>query len=209
MARIDQLFRYMKDQGGSDLHLGAGLRPHIRKHGHLEEVPNWPAFTDSSLRELLREVASDAQWSHYERTLDLDFAHSLEGIGRFRVNYLNHENGAGAVFRIIPEKIRSLEELAVPPALGTLAELEQGLVLVTGPTGSGKSTTLAAIINRINETFAKHIVTIEDPVEFVHQNKKCTISQREVGSNAKSFGSALRAAIRQDAEVILLSLIHI
>ena len=204
MARIDQLFRYMKDQGGSDLHLGAGLRPHIRKHGHLEEVPNWPAFTDASLRELLREVATDAQWSHYEGTLDLDFAYSLESVGRFRANFLNQENGAGAVFRIIPEKIKSLEELAVPPALSTFAELEQGLVLVTGPTGSGKSTTLAAIINRINETYAKHIVTIEDPVEFVHQNKKCTISQREVGANAKSFGSALRAAIREDAEVILV-----
>jgi twitching motility protein PilT len=204
MARIDQLLRYVKDQEGSDLHLAAGLRPHIRKHGQLEEIPGWQAVTDSSLRELLREVASDDQWLHYEQTWDQDLAYAIEGVGRFRVNFFNQENGAGAVFRLIPAKIKTLDELGVPPALGSLAELEQGLVLVTGPTGSGKSTTLAAIINRINETCAKHIVTIEDPVEFVHQNKKCTISQREVGANAKSFGSALRAAIRQDAEVILV-----
>ena len=204
MARIDQLLRYVKEQEGSDLHLAAGLRPHIRKLGQLDGIPNWQAFTDSSLRELLREVASDRQWLHYERTWDLDLAYAIEGVGRFRVNFFNQENGAGAVFRLIPAKIKTLDELGVPPALGALADLEQGLVLVTGPTGSGKSTTLAAIINRINETAAKHIVTIEDPVEFVHQNKKCTISQREIGANAKSFGNALRAAIRQDAEVILV-----
>jgi twitching motility protein PilT len=204
MARVDQLFRYLKDQGGSDLHLAAGLRPHIRKHGHLEEVPNWQALTDPLLRELLREVASEGQWLHYQRTWDLDLAYALEGVGRFRVNFFNQENGAAAVFRLIPEKINTFEELGLPQAVGGLAELEQGLVLVTGPTGSGKSTTLAAIINRINETSAKHIVTIEDPIEFVHQNKKSTISQREIGANAKSFGTALRAAIRQDAEVILV-----
>jgi len=204
MAKIHQLFRYLKDQGGSDLHLAAGLAPRIRKHGELEAVANWPVFTDSSLLDLLREIATESQWAHYQGTLDLDFAYALEGVGRFRANFLTQENGAGGVFRLIPEKIKTLEELQVPPAIGTLADLEQGLVLVTGPTGSGKSTALAAVINKINETYAKHIVTIEDPVEFVHQNKRCTISQREVGHDARSFGSALRAAIREDAEVILV-----
>src|SRR5260370_30893644 len=197
MARIDQLLRYVKDQDGSDLHLAAGLRPHIRKHGQLEEIPNWQALTDSSLRELLREVASEGQWSQYEQTWDQDLAYAIEGVGRFPVNYFNQENGAGAVFRLIPAKIKTLDELGVPPALGALADLEQGLVLVTGPTGSGKSTTLAAIINRINESAAKHIVTIDDPVQFVHQNKKCTISQREIGPNPKTFGTPLRPPIRQ------------
>src|SRR5258708_1104464 len=191
MGRIDQLLRYVKDQDGSDLHLAAGLRPHIRKYGHLEEIPNWQAFTDPSLRELLREVASEAQWSTYEQTWDQDLAYAIEGVGRFRVNYFNQENGAGAVFRLIPAKIKTLDELGVPPALGALADLEQGLVLVTGPTGSGKSTTLAAIINRINETTAKHIVTIEEAVEFVHQNKKRTISKRDIGANANAIGTSL------------------
>jgi twitching motility protein PilT len=204
MARIDDLFRYLKSQGGSDLHLAAGLEPRIRKHGQLEPVPEWRPLTDGALRELLREIASPRQWEIYERTLDLDFAYGLEGLARFRANYFNQENGAGAVFRIIPEEIVSLEELKLPASIQTFVHLEQGLVLVTGPTGSGKSTTLASIVDRINTTYAKHIVTIEDPIEFVHENKKCTISQREVGVDTESFATALRAAIRQDPNVILV-----
>ena len=140
----------------------------------------------------------------FEEQWDLDFAYALPGVARFRANYLHQERGLGAVFRIIPEKIRTLEELKAPPALSQLADLEQGLVLVTGPTGSGKSTTLAAIIDQINTRHAKHIVTIEDPVEFVHPNKRCTLSQREVGHDTESFANALRSAIRQDPGVILV-----
>ncbi len=204
MARIDALFRTLKEKGSSDLHLAAGLPPHMRQHGELKKIPGWDAFTDQSLREHLRELANDAQWAHYESNLDLDFAYALENVARFRCNFLNQENGAAAVFRIIPEKIKTLEELKVPPAIAGFADLEQGLVLVTGPTGSGKSTTLAAVIDRINTKYSKHIITIEDPVEFVHQNKGCTLSQREVGTDTKSFANALRAAIRQDPGVILV-----
>jgi twitching motility protein PilT len=204
MARLDELFHYLKDTKGSDLHLGAGLEPRIRRHGHLEKIPNWPVLSDADLRELLGEIASPKQWEHYTTTKDLDFAYGLEGVARFRANYLNQENGAGAVFRIIPEEIIPLEKLNLPPAVGTLANLEQGLVLVTGPTGSGKSTTLASIIDKINQTHDYHIVTIEDPIEFVHPNKKSTITQREVGTDTKTFAAALRAAIRQDPNVILV-----
>ena len=204
MARLDPLFKLLKDQGGSDLHLAAGMQPHMRQHGGVKPVGGWPTFSDESLREHLKELASEKQWNHYGTNLDLDFAYALAGVGRFRANYFNQERGAAAVFRIIPERIRSLEDLKAPAALSALADLEQGLVLVTGPTGSGKSTTLAAIVDLINTRHSKHIITIEDPVEFVHQNKKCTLSQREVGNDTKSFANALRSAIRQDPGVILV-----
>ncbi|MCU0696714.1 MAG: type IV pilus twitching motility protein PilT [Myxococcaceae bacterium] len=204
MARLDVLFKHLKDQGGSDLHLASGMQPHMRQHGSVKPVGGWQPFTDESLRDHLKELANEKQWGHYESNLDLDFAYSLPGVARFRANYFNQERGAAAVFRIIPEKIRTLEELKAPAALSALADLEQGLVLVTGPTGSGKSTTLAGIIDLINTKHSKHIVTIEDPVEFVHQNKKCTLSQREVGNDTKSFANALRSAIRQDPGVILV-----
>ena len=204
MARLDELFRSLKDHGGSDLHLAAGLEPRIRLHGALEPVAGWPALAHDELREMMREIATDPQWREYEGSGDADFAYGLPGVARFRVNYLRQENGAGAVFRIIPEQIVPLERLGMPKAVEELAHLQQGLVLVTGPTGSGKSTTLAAILDRINETYDKHVVTIEDPVEFVHPNKHCVFSQREVGADTESFGAALRAAIRQDADVILV-----
>jgi twitching motility protein PilT len=204
MARIDELFHYLQDHKGSDLHLAAGLGPRIRVHGTLEPVEGWPVLSHPDLLDLLRELASDAQWAEYSGCGDLDFAYGLEGVARFRANFLRQENGCGAVFRIIPEKIVPLEELNLPKAIDGLAHLQQGLVLVTGPTGSGKSTTLAAIIDKINSTYQKHIVTIEDPVEFVHQNKLSVFSQREVGADTDSFGTALRAAIRQDADVILV-----
>ncbi|MFL6234701.1 MAG: type IV pilus twitching motility protein PilT [Thermoanaerobaculia bacterium] len=204
MARIDELFHYLKGHKGSDLHLAAGLEPRIRVHGSLAPVKGWPVLSHFDLLDLLREIASDTQWAEYAGCGDLDFAYGLEGVARFRANYLRQENGCGAVFRIIPEQIIPLEELNLPKAIDTLAHLQQGLVLVTGPTGSGKSTTLAAIIDQINTTYQKHVVTIEDPVEFVHQNKLCVFSQREVGSDTESFGAALRAAIRQDADVILV-----
>ena len=204
MARIDELFRYLKDRKGSDLHLAAGLEPRIRLHGDLVIVPGWPVFDDAALCALLKEIAPARQWEHFLSRLDLDFAYGLEGVARFRCNYFRQENGAGAVFRIIPERIVPLDELKLPASIGAFAELEQGLVLVTGPTGSGKSTTLAAIIDRINTSYVKHIVTIEDPVEFLHVRKKSIVSQREVGADTRGFGRALRAAIREDANVILV-----
>jgi twitching motility protein PilT len=204
MARIYELFRYLKDHHGSDLHLSVGLPPRIRIHGELADIPEWEVLTGDALRDLLREIASDEQWRDYEDCGDLDFAHALEGVARFRVNYLRQQHGAAAVFRIIPEKILTVEELGLPKAIERLAHLHQGLVLVTGPTGSGKSTTLAAIIDRINTTYAKHVITIEEPVEFVHQNKRSVLSQREVGTDTPSFATALKVAVRQDADVILV-----
>jgi twitching motility protein PilT len=204
MARIDELFRQLRERGGSDLHLAAGLEPRIRVHGELRPVEGRSALAHEELLELLHEIAVEDQWRDYRQSGDLDFAYSLEGVARFRANFFQQENGAGAVFRMIPEEIVPLEKLGLPRAIEGLAHLHQGLVLVTGPTGSGKSTTLAAIIDRINGTYAKHVVTIEDPVEFVHKNRLSTFSQREVGGDTESFGAALRAAIRQDADVILV-----
>jgi twitching motility protein PilT len=204
MARIDELFRYLKDNKGSDLHLSARMPPRIRRRGELEDVRGWGVLSHEELSSLLREMASDVQWEDYQRCGDLDFAYGIEGLARFRANFLRQENGAAAVFRIIPETILTAEQLNLPPAIANLSELRQGLVLITGPTGSGKSTTLAAVIDRINTRHARHIVTIEDPVEFVHPNKKSVFSQREVGHDTPSFADALRVAIRQDADVVLV-----
>ena len=204
MARIHELFRYLKDTGGSDLHLAAPLAPRIRRRGELEDVEGWGPLSDEELLAILKEIASPDQWSEYEGCGDLDFAYGLEGVARFRANYLRQENGAAAVFRIIPEKILTVEQLGMPEAIVGLAHLNQGLVLVTGPTGSGKSTTLAAIIDHINSNYDKHIVTIEDPVEFVHPNRRCVFSQREVGTDTPSFAAALKVAVRQDADVVLV-----
>jgi len=204
MARVDELLRALKEQGGSDLHLAAGLAPRMRRKGSVAQIEGEPVYADEALREMLREIASEDQWASYTECGDLDFAYGLEGVARFRANYLVQEHGAAAVFRIIPEDILSLGKLGLPPAIESLAHLSKGLVLVTGPTGSGKSTTLAAIIDHINATYTRHILTIEDPVEFVHQNKKSVVSHREVGSHTQGFGPALRAAIRQDADVVLV-----
>ena len=204
MAQIDALLVYLKDHGGSDLHLSTGLEPRVRVHGELEPIEGTALLEDEPLRRLLHEIVSPAQWEQFEQRCDLDFAYGLEGTARFRANYFVGNNGAGAVFRIIPDRIVPLAELGLPPAIEGLADLRQGLVLVTGPTGSGKSTTLAAIVDRINRTSRRHIVTIEDPIEFVHQNISSIFSHREVGSHTQGFAAALRAAIRQDADVILV-----
>jgi len=204
LARLDELFRYLKKRGGSDLHLLATRVPRLRVHGSLEDVEGWGVLSDEELKGLLRELVSQEQWEEYEARGDLDFAWAVPGEARFRVNFLRQHHGVGAVFRIIPEKILTFDELDIPGAIRELASLQRGLVLVTGPTGSGKSTTLAAIINEINEKYSKHIVTIEDPVEFFHLNKKSVISHREVGNDTLSFADALKAAIRQDADVILV-----
>jgi twitching motility protein PilT len=204
MPRIDELLRAMRDRKGSDLHLVAGLAPRIRASGHLAPIEGCRPLTDPELRTLLSEITTDTQWRSFEDEWELDFAYGLPGVARFRANYFQQENGAGAVFRIIPETILTVDQLDLPQAIRRLAHLSSGLVLVTGPTGSGKSTTMAAVINEINERYVKHIITIEDPIEFVHKNKQSVFSQREVGDHTTSFASALRAAIRQNPDVILV-----
>ena len=204
MAGVDPLLRDLKARGGSDLHLGAGIRPLVRVHGELVAVEGWDEIPEEHLTELLQEIATENQWRRYEKTQDIDLAYGLEGTARFRVNFFVQERGPGAVFRLIPEDIVPIEDLNLAPAVEKLAHVRRGLVLVTGPTGSGKSTTLASIIDRINRTYARHIVTIEDPVEFVHRNRSSIVSHREVGSHTRGFGAALRGAIRQDADVILV-----
>ena len=204
MARLDALLRQLKEDGGSDLHLAAGLVPRMRRRGHVEEVAGQGVLDDAGLRGMLAELASEAQWREFETARDLDFAYAIPGLARFRTNFLVQENGAAAVFRIVPERVVTVEALGLPPAIASLAELEKGLVLVTGPTGSGKSTTLAAIIDRINRNQARHVVTIEDPIEFVHEDQRSVFSQREVGPHSGGFAAALRAVLRQDADVVLV-----
>ncbi len=201
---VDDLLRYLKENGGSDLHLTSGLEPRIRVHGELVPVDGTSTLDHPALLDLLGAIASDRHWEEFEATHDCDFAYGLAGVARFRANYFYQEHGCAAVFRIIPEEIVPIEKLKMPPAIEGLADLEKGLVVVTGPTGSGKSTTLAAIIDKINKTTSKHIVTIEDPVEFVHQNQQSVLSHREVGQHTRSFANALRAAVRQDADVVLV-----
>ncbi len=204
MAQIDDMLRQLKENDGSDLHLVAGITPRMRAHGDLVPVDGWGELSDGKLREIIREIASDSDWHDFDSCGDLDFAYGLEGVARFRANYFVQENGAAAVFRIIPDEILSVEDLKLPAAIESLCHLTEGLVLITGPTGSGKSTTLAAIIDRINKAHCRHIITIEDPVEFVHSNRESVMSHREVGTHTKGFAPALRAAIRQDADVVLV-----
>ena len=204
MPRLDKYLKYLKENKGSDLHLRTGTEPRMRARGSLDPIPGARAFNDKELRALLSELTNAEQWAEYEQRLELDFAYGLPGIGRYRANFFNQESGAAAVFRLIPEDIKTLIDLNMPKAIEKFAHLRSGLVLVTGPTGSGKSTTLAAIIDKINDTYDKHILTIEDPIEFVHKNKVSVISQREVGTHTKTFGTALRAAMRENPDVILV-----
>ncbi|RMG12395.1 MAG: type IV pilus twitching motility protein PilT [Planctomycetota bacterium] len=203
MATIDKFFKALKDQGGSDLHIQAGQPPKFRIHGRLEPL-NMDPLSNADATKLLDEILDDRKRKIFRERMDLDFSYEVEGVARFRCNYLQCQNGIGAVFRIIPTKIKKIEELGVPLVIKRFCDLRAGLVLVTGPTGSGKSTTLAAMIDHINETQSKHIITIEDPIEFVHQNKKSVLTQREVGTDSDSFGAALRAAAREDPDVILV-----
>ena len=204
MARIDVFLRHVKDNKGSDLHAVAGMEPRIRARGALSVVDGSRPIPDAELRTVLREIASEEQWKAFERDLELDFAYALPGIGRFRVNYFHQASGVAAVFRLIPEQIAALKELNMPPAVERFAHLRSGLVLVTGPTGSGKSTTLASMIDTINENYTKHIITIEDPIEFVHKGRQSMFSQREIGTHVESFEAALRGALRQNPDVILV-----
>jgi len=203
MARIDAYFRETKDSGASDLHMVIGFSPMLRLRGELTPTKH-PVLTAESNRDLLFEILTEDQQSLLEMHRDFDMAYELEGVARFRCNFLYQQRGIGAVFRMIPTDILTLEQLQLPPVLKTIAMLRRGLVLVTGPTGSGKSTTLAAMIDYINETRDAHIITIEDPLEFIHSNKKCLFTQREIGAHAKSFSDALKVASREDPDIILV-----
>lgn len=203
MAKIDAYFREMKERGASDLHMIIGFPPMLRLRGELIPTEH-PVLTAESNRDFLFEILTEDQQSTLERHRDFDMAYELDGVARFRCNFLYQHRGVGAVFRLIPTDIMTLEQLQLPPVLKTIAMLKRGLVLVTGPTGSGKSTTLAAMINYINETRDAHIITIEDPLEFVHSNKKCLFTQREIGTHALSFADALKVAGREDPDIILV-----
>jgi len=203
MAQIDVLFRMFIDSGGSDLHLSPQRRPQVRTHGDMEPM-DLPACQDGELETLLSEIMPEANRHEFEKRNDTDFAYELPGLARLRCNVHRDRFGMGAVFRVIPTKILTAEELNLPKGITDLCHLSKGLVVVTGPTGSGKSTTLAAMIDVINRSRSDHIITIEDPIEFVHEDKKCFITQREIGSHTDSFAMALRAALRQDPDVILI-----
>lgn len=204
MAWIDALFNRMVEVGASDLHMTSGTRPQFRLHGDIVPITECAEIAPEQMTQILREIAPDKMWKEFEEENDVDFAYSLPGVARFRVNFFQDHRGPGAVFRQIPEEILTCDQLGVPDAVRKLCFLSKGLVVVTGPTGSGKSTTLAAMIDLINEQRADHILTIEDPIEFVHQDKKCLINQREVGGHTASFKRALKAALREDPDIVLV-----
>jgi len=203
MARIDAFFKLMHDYNASDLHLVAGQQPALRIHGDLERV-KYKVLDNDDLRAMLYEITPEEKIKEFEETGDLDFAYEIPGLGRYRVNYFMHKDGIAAAFREIPQEIKTIDELGLPTILKRLALLPRGIVLVTGPTGSGKSTTLAAIVDEANRLRKDHIITIEDPIEFVHKSKNCIISHREVGTHTRSFSKALRAALREDPDIILV-----
>jgi twitching motility protein PilT len=203
-VHIDDLLRLMIDRGGSDLHIAVGSPPGIRQRGELLPVENMPLLTPRDTQEMILNLLSEEQRKRFETELELDFAYSIPGLSRFRANVFQQRNSLGAVFRVIPIKIPTLEDLNLPKVCRFLAERPRGLVLVTGPTGSGKSTTLAAMIDHINTTRSLHIITLEDPIEFMHKNKKSYVNQREIGEDTHSFTSALKRVLRQDPDVILV-----
>jgi len=201
---LDSMLRALVKEDGSDLHLTAGAPPTIRVMGDLRPLPEYPHLGPSDVAILIRSVVTDEQWDHFERNRELDFAYGVEGVSRFRVNLYLQRGACGAAFRAIPHTIRSLEELGAPDAVSKFAYLPRGLVLVTGPTGSGKTTTLASLLDLANRTRSAHIVTIEDPIEYLHAHKRCLVNQREVGADTNSFATALKHALRQDPDIILV-----
>jgi twitching motility protein PilT len=202
-ASLSDLLKTMLEIGGSDLHLTTNSPPQVRVHGHLRPL-DMPILSAAETKQLAYSVLTDAQKHRFEENLELDFSFGLKGMARFRGNLFNQRGAVGAVFRVIPFEIKGFDQLNLPPVVGKLCEKPRGLILVTGPTGSGKSTTLAAMIDKINTERHDHIITIEDPIEFVHQNKSCLVNQREVNADTKSFGAALRAALREDPDVVLI-----
>src|SRR3954467_6562676 len=200
---LSDLLKKMLELSGSDLHNPTNSPPQVRVHGHLQPL-DMPQLQPSDTKQLCYSVLTDAQKHRYEENWELDFSFGLKGLARFRGNLFNQRGATGGVFRVIPFEIKGFNQLALPPVVGKLCDKPRGLILVTGPTGSGKSTTLAAMIDKINTDRHDHIITIEDPIEFVHQNKNCLVNQREVGSDTKSFTAALRAALREDPDVVLI-----
>ena len=204
MAKIDSLFTVMLEQGASDLHLVAGQKPVLRVHGELERLTSEAILQHSDLQGMLFEITPQNKQDEFELSGDVDFGYELAGAARFRANFFRHKYGCGAVFRKIPTNIPSADELGLPPILKRAAMLHKGLILVTGPTGSGKSTTLAAMIDYANKQRKDHIITVEDPIEFVHQSHGCIVNHREIGLHTRSFASALRGALREDPDIILV-----
>ncbi|MBL4770687.1 MAG: PilT/PilU family type 4a pilus ATPase [Planctomycetes bacterium] len=204
MAWIDSLFNRMVEVGASDLHMTSTLQPMFRLHGDMIPVEGCPEISTKQMQQVLMEITPDKNQKEFELCCDTDFAYAIPGLARFRVNLFTDSRGPGAVFRVIPEEILTAEQLELPKAVTDFCYLSKGLVLVTGPTGSGKSTTLAAMIDHINKNRADHIITIEDPIEFVHPSHKCLINQREVGGHTESFKRALRAALREDPDIVLV-----
>jgi twitching motility protein PilT len=203
VPKIDSFLQHLVQNDGSDLHLSCGDVPVMRVHGHIQRI-KFRSLTPTDLETLLLEILNEEQRERYASTRDLDFAYEVPGLARFRGNLFQQHRGPGAVFRVIPSRIPSADELGLPDAIREFTRLNRGLVLVTGPTGSGKSTTLAAMIDLINETRGEHVLTIEDPIEFVHPVKKALVNQREVGPHTRSFATALKAALREDPDVILV-----
>jgi twitching motility protein PilT len=203
MQSLPELLQTLVQMEGSDLHIATNTPPQVRVHGHLTRLPG-ADMTPSETKQLTYSVLTDAQKKRFEETLELDFSFGIKGLARFRCNMFNQRGAVGAVYRLIPEKIRSFSDLGLPAVLATLSTRPRGLVLVTGPTGSGKSTTLAAMLDKINNERHDHILTIEDPIEFVHQHKNCLVNQREVHSDTASFSNALRAALREDPDIVLI-----
>ena len=203
MAYIDDFFRVLIECGASDLHLSEGQPPKVRRHGDIVPVREEP-LTREEIAFMLAEICTPQKWQKFEESGDLDFAYQMDADTRFRCNYLKQAHGYGAVFRIIPTKILTLDDLGVPQVIKEFGDMRGGIVLVTGPTGSGKSTTLAALIDYINTNHGRHIVTIEEPIEFVHRNKRSIITQREVPEHSPTFASGLKAALREDADIVLV-----
>lgn len=203
MAKIDAFFKLMHEQGASDLHVVAGQPPVLRILGEMERV-KYSVLDNDQLRAMLYEIAPEEKVKLFEETGDVDFGYEIPGLARYRANFFMQKNGVGAVFREIPDKIMTCQQLGLPSVVSKLASLPRGLVLVTGPTGSGKSTTLASIIDQANRMRKDHIITIEDPIEFVHHSQSCVVNQREVGTHTKSFSAALRGALREDPDIILV-----
>lgn len=201
---LSELLDKLLEMGGSDLHLRINTPPRVRVHGHLNPLEGYPALTAADTKRLAYSALSEIQQKQFEKQLEFDFSLDLEKKSRFRVNVFMQKGTVGAVFRAIPHEIKSFEELGLAPVVGDLCRKPRGLILVTGPTGSGKSTTLAAMIDKINISRQEHILTIEDPIEFVHDHKNCVVTQREVGGDTFSFGGALRAALREDPDVVLI-----
>ena len=202
-ATLPELLKTTMEMGGSDLHLATNTAPQIRVDGELQRL-QMPDLTPAETKHLVYSVLTDTQKKRFEESMELDFSFGIRGVARFRCNVFNQRGAVGAVYRLIPETIRPFGELGLPAVLGTLADRPRGLVLVTGPTGSGKSTTLAAMIDKINAERHGHILTIEDPIEYIHQHKNCLVNQREVHSDTNSFSAALRAALREDPDIVLI-----